>query len=105
MQHKVVSQDEWIAARKTHLANEKAFTKARDRLSAERRALPWVKVEKNYLFDTPEGKKSLADLFDGGANSSSITSCLALIGAKVARAAPTSPIISTVRLCILPIAT
>ena len=58
MQHKVVSRDEWIAARKAHLANEKAFTKARDRLSAERRALPWVKVEKNYLFDTPEGKKS-----------------------------------------------
>ena len=65
MQHKVVSRDEWIAARKAHLANEKAFTKARDRLSAERRELPWVKVEKNYLFDTPEGKKSLADLFDG----------------------------------------
>jgi len=65
MQHKVVSRDEWVAARKAHLANEKAFTKARDRLSAERRALPWVKVEKNYLFDTPEGKKSLADLFDG----------------------------------------
>ena len=65
MQHKVVSRDEWVAARKAHLANEKAFTKARDRLSAERRALPWVKVEKNYLFDTPEGKNSLADLFDG----------------------------------------
>jgi predicted dithiol-disulfide oxidoreductase (DUF899 family) len=65
MQHKVVSRNEWITARKAHLANEKAFTKARDRLSAERRALPWVKVEKNYLFDTPEGKKSLADLFDG----------------------------------------
>ena len=65
MQHNVVSRDEWIAARKAHLANEKALTKARDQLSAERRALPWVKVEKNYVFDTPEGKKSLADLFDG----------------------------------------
>jgi predicted dithiol-disulfide oxidoreductase (DUF899 family) len=65
MQHKVVSQKEWIAARKAHLANEKALTKARDRLSAERRALPWVRVEKNYVFDTPEGKKTLADLFDG----------------------------------------
>jgi predicted dithiol-disulfide oxidoreductase (DUF899 family) len=65
MQHKVVSRDEWIAARKAHLANEKAFTRARDQLSAERRALPWVKVEENYLFDTPEGKKSLGDLFDG----------------------------------------
>ena len=65
MQHKVVSRDEWIAARKAHLANEKALTKARDRLSAERRALPWVKVEKTYVFDTPEGKKTLGDLFDG----------------------------------------
>jgi predicted dithiol-disulfide oxidoreductase (DUF899 family) len=65
MQHKVVSHDEWIAARKAHLANEKALTKARDQLSAERRALPWVKVEKDYVFDTPEGKKGLADLFDG----------------------------------------
>jgi predicted dithiol-disulfide oxidoreductase (DUF899 family) len=65
MQHKVVSRDEWIAARKAHLAKEKALTKARDQLSAERRALPWVKVEKTYVFDTPEGKKTLADLFDG----------------------------------------
>jgi predicted dithiol-disulfide oxidoreductase (DUF899 family) len=65
MQHKVVSRNEWIAARKAHLANEKALTKARDQLSAERRALPWVKVEKTYVFDTPEGKKTLGDLFDG----------------------------------------
>jgi predicted dithiol-disulfide oxidoreductase (DUF899 family) len=65
MQHKVVSRDEWIAARKAHLAKEKALTKARDQLSAERRALPWVKVENTYVFDTPEGKKTLADLFDG----------------------------------------
>ena len=56
MQHKTVTQDEWIAARKALLANEKALTKARDQLSAERRALPWVKVEKNYAFDTPEGR-------------------------------------------------
>ena len=65
MQHKVVSRDEWIAARKAHLAKEKALTKARDQLSAERRALPWVKVEKNYVFDTPSGKKTLGDLFGG----------------------------------------
>jgi predicted dithiol-disulfide oxidoreductase (DUF899 family) len=65
MQHKVVSRDDWIAARKAHLVNEKALTKARDQLSAERRALPWVKVEKTYVFDTPEGKKTLGDLFDG----------------------------------------
>ena len=65
MQHKVVCRDEWIAARKAHLAKEKALTKARDQLSAERRALPWVKVEKNYVFDTPSGKKTLGDLFGG----------------------------------------
>ena len=65
MQHKIVSQDEWLKARKEHLAAEKAFTKARDQLSRQRRELPWVKVDKNYVFDTPRGKKTLADLFDG----------------------------------------
>ncbi len=65
MQHMVVSRDEWIAARKEHLANEKALTRARDKLSAERRALPWVKVDKDYVFDAPSGKKALGDLFDG----------------------------------------
>ena len=65
MRHKVVSQDEWLNARKQHLADEKAFTKARDELSRKRRDLPWVKVNKNYAFDTPQGKKTLADLFDG----------------------------------------
>jgi predicted dithiol-disulfide oxidoreductase (DUF899 family) len=65
MQHKVVPRDEWLAARKAHLAKEKVLTKARDQLSAERRALPWVKVEKNYVFDTPSGKKTLGDLFGG----------------------------------------
>ena len=64
-QHKIVSQSEWTAQRKALLAREKEFTRARDRLSAERRALPWVKVEKPYVFDTPAGKKTLAELFDG----------------------------------------
>ena len=63
--HKVVSPEEWLAARKALLAKEKEFTHARDRLSAERRALPWVKVEKRYAFDGPDGKQTLADLFDG----------------------------------------
>jgi predicted dithiol-disulfide oxidoreductase (DUF899 family) len=61
--HKIVSRDEWIATRKAHLKNEKALTRMRDLVSAERRALPWVKVEKNYVFDTPDGKKTLAELF------------------------------------------
>src|SRR5450631_326165 len=63
MAHAIVSQDEWLAARKALLAKEKEFSKARDQLSAARRALPWVKVEKNYVFDEPAGKETLADLF------------------------------------------
>jgi predicted dithiol-disulfide oxidoreductase (DUF899 family) len=63
--HKVVSSEEWLTARKEHLAKEKEFTRLRDQLSKERRELPWVKVEKAYVFDGPDGKESLADLFDG----------------------------------------
>ena len=63
--HKVVSREQWIEARKAHLAHEKEFTQARDRLSEERRALPWVKLDKPYLFDGPDGKTTLADLFRG----------------------------------------
>jgi predicted dithiol-disulfide oxidoreductase (DUF899 family) len=63
MEHKTVSRNEWIAARKALLEKEKEFTRARDRLSEERRALPWVKLDKTYLFDTPEGRQSLTDLF------------------------------------------
>jgi predicted dithiol-disulfide oxidoreductase (DUF899 family) len=57
----IVSQDEWLVARKAHLEREKALTRLRDQVSAERRELPWVKIEKNYVFDTPEGKETLAD--------------------------------------------
>lgn len=63
--HKIVSRDEWIAERVKLLAAEKEFTRRRDRLSADRRGLPWVRVDKTYVFDTPEGKKTLGDLFDG----------------------------------------
>lgn len=65
MQHQVVSRDEWLAARKELLRKEKEFTHLRDRLSAERRQLPWVKVEKPYVFDGPNGPEMLADLFGG----------------------------------------
>jgi predicted dithiol-disulfide oxidoreductase (DUF899 family) len=61
--HKIVAHDEWIAARKAHLAEEKAFTRARDALSRKRRELPWEKIEKNYVFDGPNGKMALAALF------------------------------------------
>lgn len=61
--HNIVTHDEWTAARKAYLTEEKAFTRARDALSKKRRELPWEKVEKTYVFDTPEGKRSLAELF------------------------------------------
>jgi len=63
--NRIVSQDEWLAARKQHLSKEKELTRLRDQVSAERRELPWVKVETNYVFDGPDGKETLADLFDG----------------------------------------
>ncbi len=63
--HRIVSREEWIAARKAHLAHEKELTQARERLNEERRALPWVKVDKDYVFDGPAGKLRLADLFKG----------------------------------------
>src|SRR5689334_4724906 len=63
--HKVVSQDEWLRARGALLAKEKELTRQRDELARERRELPWVKVEKQYSFDSSEGKRSLAELFAG----------------------------------------
>jgi predicted dithiol-disulfide oxidoreductase (DUF899 family) len=63
--HKVVPQEEWLTARRALLAKEKEFTRQRDELSRQRRELPWVKVETNYVFDSSQGKQSLAELFDG----------------------------------------
>jgi len=60
---KIASHSDWLAARKELLAKEKDFTRLRDELTRERRALPWEKVEKPYVFDTPQGKQTLADLF------------------------------------------
>ncbi len=65
MLHPIMSRDEWLRARTTLLAQEKEFTRMRDRLSAARRTLPWVRVEKTYEFDTLDGRKTLSDLFDG----------------------------------------
>src|SRR5580704_4513175 len=62
---KIVSQEEWIAARRALLDKEKAHMRAGDALAAERRALPWVKVEADYVFDTESGPRTLAELFDG----------------------------------------
>ena len=63
--HPVVSREQWLAARKALLLKEKEFTHLRDKINGERLALPWVKVEKNYVFDTPQGKSTLSELFDG----------------------------------------
>ncbi|MBL8662434.1 MAG: DUF899 domain-containing protein [Candidatus Odyssella sp.] len=63
--HPVVSRQDWLAARKALLEREKAFTRARDALSAERRALPWVRIDKDYAFAGPAGRLSLGDLFGG----------------------------------------
>jgi predicted dithiol-disulfide oxidoreductase (DUF899 family) len=61
---KVVSKEEWLQARLEHLAAEKEFTRRRDDLSRQRRELPWVRVEKDYVFEGPNGPATLADLFD-----------------------------------------
>ncbi|WPE21231.1 thioredoxin family protein [Shinella zoogloeoides] len=63
--HDIVSRETWLNARKTLLALEKEETRLRDKVRAERLALPWVKVDKTYTFETPQGRKTLADLFDG----------------------------------------
>ncbi|BAT60779.1 hypothetical protein GJW-30_1_03329 [Variibacter gotjawalensis] len=61
----IVSPKDWIAAREKMLVREKEVTRARDALAAERRRMPWMLVEKDYVFDGPNGKASLSDLFDG----------------------------------------
>ena len=63
--HRVVSHKAWIEARRKFLAKEKKFTRLRDELARQRRALPWEKVEKQYVFDGPKGRETLAELFDG----------------------------------------
>jgi predicted dithiol-disulfide oxidoreductase (DUF899 family) len=63
--NRIVSQDEWLAARRALLGKEKAHMRAGDALAAERRGLPWLKLEKSYRFDTARGRRTLAELFEG----------------------------------------
>jgi len=63
--HPIVSREEWVKARKELLKKEKEFTRLRDQLNTESRELPWVRVEKTYVFDGPNGKETLSDLFAG----------------------------------------
>ena len=65
MQHEIVSREEWLAARMALLAAEKKLVEARSAVLAQRRTLPWTPVGKAYAFDTPAGRQSLADLFEG----------------------------------------
>ena len=62
---RIVSPEEWLKARREFLVKEKAFTRVRDELARQRRELPWVKVDKTYMFEGPDGRESLADLFAG----------------------------------------
>lgn len=63
--HKVVSEKEWLEARKALLKKEREFTELRDQLNRQRRELPWEAVDKKYVFDGPDGKQTLSELFDG----------------------------------------
>ena len=95
MNHAVVSPAEWLKARKALLAREKELTRWRDELNKARLALPWVKVEKTYVFDATEGKVTLADSSTAVASSSSSISCGEPTRAKAASAARSRPIMST----------
>lgn len=65
LNHPVVPKAQWIAERKALLAREKELTRLRDQIASERRALPWAHIDKDYVFEAPEGRRSLADLFEG----------------------------------------
>lgn len=65
MNHPIVSRQQWLADRLKLMAREKELTRLGDEIARERRALPWVRIDKTYVFDTPAGRRTLADLFDG----------------------------------------
>jgi predicted dithiol-disulfide oxidoreductase (DUF899 family) len=75
--HKIGTREEWLAARLELLKAEKALTRRSDELAQWRQRLPWVRIDKEYRFETDEGMATLADLFRGARSSSSITSCSA----------------------------
>ena len=94
--HPVVSREEWLEARKRLLVKEKEYTRLGDRLSEERRQLPWERVEKEYIFDGPAGKESLADLFAGNSQLAVYHSCSVLTGRRAAHIAHSGLTTSTV---------
>jgi predicted dithiol-disulfide oxidoreductase (DUF899 family) len=92
---KAVSQSEWLVARKKLLLEEKNFSKLRDELNLQRRKLPWVKVEKEYVFDGPTVKMTLADLFCGKSQLIIYHFMFGRAGSKGANIAPLGPTTST----------
>ena len=86
-----MSAEHWVAERKTLLAREKELTRLRDQIARERRALPWVRIEKDYVFDTPEGRRTLADLFEGRRQLLVQHFMFGPGGSRAARAAPSWP--------------
>jgi predicted dithiol-disulfide oxidoreductase (DUF899 family) len=98
--HPVVSRTEWLAARAEHLAKEKEFTRLRDRLSQQRRDLPWVRVEEEYIFDSPKGKETLADLFEERSQLVVYHFMLPRTGMQAVHTAPSGPTILMASVCI-----
>ena len=97
--HRTGTRAQWREERIALLEREKELTRLSDAIARERQALPWVEVAKEYVFDTPDGRKTLAELFDGRFSSSSTTSCSRRGRTRSARAAPRSPTASTGRAC------
>jgi predicted dithiol-disulfide oxidoreductase (DUF899 family) len=91
----VVSHDEWIEARRQFLTKEKEFTRLRDQLSQQRRDLPWERVEREYVFDGPNGRETLSDLFAGESQLIVYHFMFGPDWRRGARAAPFSPTTST----------
>ncbi len=98
--HPIVSDQEWLVARQLLLEKEKQLTRLRDELSAERRALPWVKITKSYVFDGPNGPETLADLFGGHSQLIVKHFMFGPIGPKGASAVRSMPTISTAQTSI-----
>jgi|SRR5579862_193812 len=100
MEHRTGTREEWLTARRALLDAEKEHLRRGDELARRRRELPWVAIEKEYLFDTEQGTRTLPELFDGRSQLLVYTSCSApgsgsTSGARGAPAAPSSPITST----------
>src|SRR4030088_1060999 len=103
--HKTGTREQWRAARLKLLDAEKALTRQSDELARRRQELPWVRVEKDYRFDTDQGKASLAGLFQGRRSFSSIPSCAGRITRRAAFPARRSPTASTASPCTSPTTT